>query len=242
MSSSTAGGPPWVVVQHTATEGPGLLAGVLDRAGVDVTVVRLDLGHRLPEPTAAAGVVVMGGPMGVHDTADFPWLDPEQRWLAQAVDAGLPVLGVCLGSQLLAAALGAEVTTGDAPEIGIGHVALDPEGRLDPVLGPEGDSLPVVHWHGDTFALPAGAVRLASSDRYENQAFRYGDRVYGLQFHLEVDDEVAAAWAPDLPAGVTLDGPERGAVEVTGRRVFARFLELGSAVSPPALTDHGATP
>ena len=83
---------------------------------------------------------------------------------------------------------------------------------------------------------------MASSDRYENQAFRYGDRVYGLQFHLEVDDEVAAAWAPDLPAGVTLDGPERGAVEVTGRRVFARFLELGSAVSPPALTDHGATP
>jgi len=198
---------------------------------MDVTVVRLDLGHPLPAPAGAAGVVVMGGPMGVHDTADYPWLEAERRWLTTAVDAGLPVLGVCLGSQLLAAALGAEVTTGVVPEIGVGHVVLDQQGRDDPVLGPEGARLPVVHWHGDTFAIPAGAVRLASSDRYENQAFRYGDRVYGLQFHLEVDDEVAAGWAPDLPAGITLDGPGRRDVEATGRRVFGRFIELGSAVS-----------
>ena len=73
-----------------------------------------------------------------------------------------------------------------------------------------------------------GAVRLASSERYENQAFRYGDRVYGLQFHLEVDDEVAAGWTPDLPAGISLEGPDRAAVEAAGRRVFGRFLALGS--------------
>jgi GMP synthase-like glutamine amidotransferase len=219
---------PWIVVQHTPTEGPGLLAGVMDEAQAAVEVVRLDLGHRLPAPTAVAGAVVMGGPMGVHDSADFPWLEDERTWLTAAVAAGLPVLGVCLGSQLVAAALGAEVTTGETPEIGVGRVALNADGRADPVLGPEGDGLPVVHWHGDTFAIPEGAVHLASSDRYRNQAFRYGDRVYGLQFHLEVDDQIAAAWRPDLPTGISLDGPERGPVEDAGRRVFSRFLALAA--------------
>jgi GMP synthase-like glutamine amidotransferase len=223
---------PWVVLQHTATEGPGLLAGVLAEAGLRSRLVRLDLGEALPPPSDVAAVVVMGGPMGVHDTSEHPWLLPEIRWLTGAVDAGLPVLGVCLGAQLLAAALGAPVTTGEAPEIGIGRVTLEDEGRADPLLGPEGDGLPVVHWHGDTFAIPDGAIRLASSDRYQNQAFRYGDRVYGLQFHLEVDDEIAAAWAPDLPAGISLDGPERRPVEDTGRRVFGRFTALAPSAHP----------
>jgi GMP synthase (glutamine-hydrolysing) len=219
------------VVQHIATEGPGLLAGVLAEAGVSSRVVRLDLGEPLPAPGDLAGAVVMGGPMGVHDTAEHPWLVAEKRWLTEAVDSGLPLLGVCLGAQLLAAALGASVTTGETPEVGIGQVSLDADGRADPVLGPEGDHLPVVHWHGDTFTIPDGAIRLASSDRYQNQAFRYGDRVYGLQFHLEVDDEVAAFWAPDLPAGISIDGPERRSVEQTGRRVFGRFIELGSTAT-----------
>jgi GMP synthase-like glutamine amidotransferase len=203
----------------------------LDGAGAGVIVARLDLGAPLPEPDVLAGVVVMGGPMGVHDSADFPWLDEEKTWLTMAVEADLPVLGVCLGSQLLAAALGAEVSTGDVPEIGVGRVALNAAGQADPVLGPEGTCLPVVHWHGDTFAIPEGAVHLASSDCYQNQAFRYGDRVYGLQFHLEVDDEVAAGWRPDLPVGISLDGPDRGPVEDAGRRVFGRFLALAEALS-----------
>ncbi|HEY5252493.1 MAG TPA: type 1 glutamine amidotransferase [Acidimicrobiales bacterium] len=231
MSVPTNPDLPWIVVQHTPTEGPGLLSGVMDEAGVKVTVIRLDLGDALPDPTEVSGAVVMGGPMGVHDTGEYPWLVSEKTWLTGAVEAGLPILGVCLGSQLLAAALGATVTTGETPEIGVGQVTLGPEGRIDPLLGPEGEGLPVVHWHGDTFAIPAGAVHLASSDRYENQAFRYGDRVYGVQFHLEVDDEVAAGWGPDLPAGISLDGPDRRPVEAAGRRVFGRFLELGTALS-----------
>jgi GMP synthase-like glutamine amidotransferase len=241
---------PWIVVQHTATEGPGLLAGVFADAGINFRVIRLDLEDLLPAPAEAKGVVVMGGPMGVHDTVDYPWLKSERRWLATTVATGLPVLGVCLGAQLLAAALGAEVTTGPAPEIGIGEVVLNAEGTADPVLGPEGNGLPVVHWHGDTFSVPDGAVALASSDRYENQAFRFGDRVYGLQFHLEVDDEVAKGWRPDLPPGISLDGPERGPVQEAGRRVFSRFLALESALTsrgngpsaavPASLSEQGA--
>jgi GMP synthase-like glutamine amidotransferase len=190
-------------------------------------VVRLDSGDALPDPSSLGGVVVMGGAMGVHDTEEFPWLEAERRWIARTVDAGLPVLGVCLGAQQLAAALGATVTTGPAPEIGVGEVALTAVGRADPVLGPEGDRVAVIHWHGDTFDIPDGAVRLATGDRYANQAFRYGDFAYGLQFHVEVDEAMADAWAPELPSGVTLDTEARRPVEAVGRRVLGRFVELG---------------
>lgn len=212
------------MAQHAPHEGPGLLADVLDAAGVDSRVVRLDRGDPLPPPAELGGVVVMGGAMGVHDTDEFPWLDTERRWIAETVTSGVPVLGVCLGAQLLAAALGASVTTGPTPEIGVGEVELTAEGRADPVLGPEGHRVPVIHWHGDTFEIPDGAVHLATGDHYVNQAFRIGRLVYGLQFHIEVDDAMAEAWAPDLPAGVSLEGDKRRAVEAVGRRVLGRFV------------------
>ncbi len=164
--------------------------------------------------------------MGVHDDDEFPWLDTERRWIADAVRSDVPVLGVCLGAQQLAAALGASVTTGFAPEIGVGTVELTAEGRADPVLGPEGERVPVIHWHGDTFEIPAGAVHLARGATYSNQAFRYGPVAYGLQFHIEVDDAMAQAWAPELPPGVTLGIEGRRAVEAVGRRVLSRFVEM----------------
>ena len=192
---------PWIVVQHTATEGPGLLAGVLAEAGASVRVVRLDLGEVLPAPSEVAGVVVMGGPMGVHDTAEHPWIASEQRWLAAGGRRRASRHGRLPGGP--AARLRPGGAGDHRPRARGRHRSGRPRRRGPgrPVLGPEGECLSVVHWHGDTFAIPDGAVRLASSDRYRNQAFRYGDRVYGLQFHLEVDDEVAAGWAPDLPAG-----------------------------------------
>jgi GMP synthase (glutamine-hydrolysing) len=229
QGSSSRAGRPWVVAQHAANEGPGLLAGVLGRAEVQTRTVRLDCGDPLPPAADLGGVIVMGGAMGVHDTDAFPWLEAECRWIADAVRSDLPVLGVCLGAQLLAAALGASVTTGPAPEIGVDDVALTADGRADPVLGPEGDRVSVIQWHGDTFEIPDGAVRLATGERYPNQAFRYGRVAYGLQFHVEVDDAMAEAWAPDLPPGVSLDTDARRAVEAVGRRVLGRFVEVALA-------------
>jgi len=225
---------PWAVLQHVAHEGPGTIAPVLAANGVPVDVTRLDLGAPLPAAPDVGGLVVMGGPMGVHDSDDFPWLEGERALIRDVVDAGLPVLGVCLGAQQLAAALGADVITGPVQEVGPGQVELTADGRRDPVLGPEyhglsGTAVPCVHWHRDTFALPEGAVHLAATRAYPHQAFRVGSRVYGLQFHVEVDEPLADAWRPLLPDGVTLDGAAVARVAAVGRRVLQRFVEVTAA-------------
>ncbi len=238
-----APGGSWVILQHVAHEGPGLIAEELLRADQQFMVVRLDRGEPLPGPGSITGLVVMGGPMGVHDDADHPWLLAERDLMAASVGDGKPVLGVCLGAQQLAMALGAEVTTGDAPEIGLGRVELTGPGRLDPVFGPEYGGLstttvPCVHWHQDTFSLPDGAVHLAASRPFPRQAFRWGDRAYGLQFHVEVDGDLAAAWREHLPAGITLDRSGLAEVESAGRRLLRRFVQR--ALSPrPSAADAG---
>jgi GMP synthase (glutamine-hydrolysing) len=227
----------WAVLQHVAHEGPALIADELRRAGRRVDVARLDRDEPLPEEGTFAGLVVLGGPMGVSDVESHAWLAPERALLAATATDGKPVLGVCLGAQQLAMALGAEVTTGAAPEIGLGQVELTGPGRLDPVTGPEYGGLstttiPCVHWHRDTFALPDGAVHLAASPRFPHQAFRWGDRAYGLQFHVEVDRALAAGWEPYLPPGVTLSRSGLAQVETVGRRLLQRFVQR--ATSPPS--------
>jgi GMP synthase-like glutamine amidotransferase len=237
MSVGSGPGPgPWCVLQHIDFEGPGSIASVLGERGVEVRVTRLDAGDPLPPVDALSGLVVMGGPMGVGDEQGYEWLAPERTLLAEAVALGLPVLAVCLGAQQLAAALGAEVRRGTAPEIGPGQVVLTPAGRRDRVFGPEYGGLsdgevPCFHWHGDTFDLPEGAVHLAATAAYPYQAFRVGELAYGLQFHVEVNEALAAGWRPELPDGVTLSAAQVAGIEATGRRLLGRFVDLalGSA-------------
>src|SRR3954447_21877794 len=202
-----------------------MIAAAAAEAGIGLRVRRLDLGEAVPDLDDFDGLVVMGGPMGASDDEQHPHLRDERDLLARAVPAGRPVLGVCLGAQLLAAACGGRVFPGQAgAEIGLGIVELTDQGRADPVFGPAGWVLPVLHWHGDTYARPGGATRLAASSRYPEQAFRVGERAYGLQFHVEIDEPAAAAMEPHLPAGVRLDRRHLALVTRTGRGVLRRFF------------------
>ena len=232
-----------MVVQHVAYEGPGLVADALGRAGQEPEVVRIDRGRALPDPEGVAGLVVMGGPMGVHDGESHPWRAPERDLIGAVAAAGRPVLGICLGAQQLAASLGAPVTTGPHPEVGAGQVELTADGRRDRVLGPEygglaSTAVPCVHWHQDTFSLPDGAVHLAATRAFPHQAFRWGDRVYGLQFHVEVDRRLAEAWGPHLPSGVNLEPADVARVDAVGRRILHRFVDVALSPHPPSSDDR----
>ena len=228
-----------LAVEHVAEEPPGLVADELRRAGATVEVARVHRGERVPRSSAGLdAVVIMGGPMGVLDLGTLPHLRDEVALLESALSRSLPVLGVCLGSQLLAHALGARVEPGPAPEIGWAEVELSDAARGDALLGGLPRSFPALHWHGDVFELPAGAAHLARSRATPNQAFRSG-RAYGLLFHLEaIPAQVAGmarAFADELRrAGVgseaLLEDTGRFAPEAErlGREVFGRFARLAT--------------
>jgi GMP synthase (glutamine-hydrolysing) len=151
----------------------------------------------------------MGGAMSVNDEAGYPWLVPEKRMIGEAVRAGTPYWGVCLGAQLLAASLGASVTPGPRPELGVSSVELTDAAAQDPVFHSLPRSVRTLQWHGETYELPPGAVQLARSSDYEQQAFVLG-RAYALQFHFEVDAELMGEWMaiPEYVAELEqLDGP-----------------------------------
>jgi GMP synthase (glutamine-hydrolysing) len=190
-----------LVLQHIACEPPGEFEDVLVERGARIHRVELDVGEPLPSWEAFDAVVAMGGPMSVNDEAELPWLVAEKALIRDAVEAGTPFWGACLGVQLLASSLGARVYAGETPEVGVLSVELTEAGKSDPVFAGLPSRFPTLQWHGDTFDLPAGAVRLASSPAYANQAFRYGERAYGVQFHVEVSGGMAEEWGT-IPAYV----------------------------------------
>jgi GMP synthase (glutamine-hydrolysing) len=187
-----------LVLQHIACEPPAAFEDELRSRGHGLVRVELDEGDALPDWREFPAIIVMGGPMGAYDEEHHPWLVDEKRLLREAVESDVPVWGVCLGAQLLAAALGARVYAGERPEVGLLPVELTPAASSDPVFSESPSSFPTLQWHGDTFELPEGSTLLASSPAYPNQAFRIG-RSYGLQFHVEVSPELAAEWG-EVPA------------------------------------------
>ena len=172
-------------IEHVPFEGPGAIAGYIYGKGYGLTRSRIFAGARLPDLSRVDMLVVMGGPMSVHDVEEHPWLALEKQYLALAVDKGVRILGVCLGAQLLSEVLGGTVTRNPVKEAGWHEVRLEPVADGHKAFKGFPDSFTAFHWHGDTFSIPSGASRLASSEACANQAFAVGAKWVGLQFHLE---------------------------------------------------------
>jgi GMP synthase (glutamine-hydrolysing) len=236
-----------LVLQHIACEPPGVYEDALSDRDATIHRVELDEGDRLPDWREFDAIVAMGGPMSVNDEEELPWLRDEKALIAEAVRAGLPFFGACLGVQLLAASLGAEVVAGPAPEVGLLPVFLTAAAAGDPVFADLPRELVTLQWHGDTFALPEEAVLLASSPAYPNQAFRWGRYAYGVQFHLEVSRDMAEEWAgvpsyADALERVLGPGSATSFVEqiteraeemrAHGRTMFEGWLDLVASTEP----------
>jgi GMP synthase (glutamine-hydrolysing) len=186
------------ILEHASGEGPGEIANWAMQRGHSVARTQLFAGAPLPELRDGDWLVIMGGPMNIHEHRNHPWLVPEKRWLSHAIAAGHTVLGVCLGAQLIADVLGAKVCQNPEVEIGWFPVRLTDGAAKHPAFSKLPHELTPLHWHGDTFDLPPGAVHLAESDGCRNQAFAFGDRVIGLQFHIEALREDVEAFIADL--------------------------------------------
>jgi GMP synthase (glutamine-hydrolysing) len=236
-----------LVLQHIACEPPGVYEDALSDRGATIHRVELDEGDRLPDWREFDAIVAMGGPMSANDEEELPWLRDEKALIAEAVRAGLPFFGACLGVQLLAASLDAEVVACPAPEVGLLPVFLTDAATSDPVFADLPRELLTLQWHGDTFSLPDDAVLLASSPAYPNQAFRWGRHAYGVQFHLEVSREMAQDWAgvssyadalervlgPDSAAALVEQLGERAEeMRAHGRRMFEGWLDLFASAEP----------
>ncbi|MBL8540108.1 MAG: type 1 glutamine amidotransferase, partial [Betaproteobacteria bacterium] len=183
---------PIAIFRHARTEGPGYLAAYLDRQSIPWQLVRIDEGEEVPvAANAFSGLVFMGGPMSVND--DLPWIPPVLRLIRAAVDSQVPVLGHCLGGQLMSKALGGVVGRNPVKEIGWGRCDVPDTPIAREWFGGELDFFESFHWHGETFTLPEGATRILSSPWCDNQAFALGPHL-GLQCHVEMTEDLIRTW------------------------------------------------
>lgn len=188
-----------LVIMHVESEGPGTLGAFFQSMNADIRTVRLYAGDILPAgPGGIDAIISMGGPMNVYEEDKYPFLRDETSFLREAIHAGKPVIGICLGAQMIAKALGAQVTKSPVKEVGWGKVTLSEEGQSDALFQGLPETLDVLQWHEDMFQIPEGGKLLAYSEGCPHQAFRYRNAL-GLQFHLEVTAEILLEWFSDSP-------------------------------------------
>jgi len=219
------------IFKHIKSEGAGTIYRYLRRKHLPYRIYELQYGVALPDLNELLALVVLGGPMNVDEEGRYPFLGPEKKLIRQAVQAKLPVLGVCLGAQLLATAFGAAVTRNRQPEVGWFEVDLTPAGAADPLFTGVGPTLPVVQWHQDTFGIPDQALHLASSPLCVHQALRVPPFGYGLQFHVEVTASLLKSWCKDSPPPqgdgfVSGYGKQRYVLTRVANRIYDNFFAL----------------
>lgn len=187
--------PRLLVFQHVAHEILGTLDPLLRSSGFRVRYVNFGRSnYKIPDLRNYDGLIVLGGPMNVDQVNEYPYLIPELSAIENAIGLNMPILGICLGSQLVAKALGAKVRKNGEKEIGWYGINPTEDGKTDSLISNFGNVEKIFQWHGDTFDIPNGAVHLAESSICKNQAFKYGDNIYGFQFHLEVDEPMINRW------------------------------------------------
>jgi GMP synthase-like glutamine amidotransferase len=183
-----------LIIKHVDIEGPGLIEYFLNQGGIPYQVLCLDSDARLPKPEGFTHVVILGGPMNVYEEDHYPFLREEDLFIKEAIQRGKFILGICLGAQLIAKALGAKVFRAPVKEIGWRDVSLTRNGLQDPLFSKLPKTFPVFQWHEDTFEVPKSGKLIATSPSVPHQAFRYGDNAHGLQFHLEVTEKMIKDW------------------------------------------------
>jgi len=196
-----------LILKNINTEGPGTIEDFLKEQRISYKIVELS-DEAIPDERGFDALVMMGGPMSVNEAHIYPYISKEEKLVRDFAGKGKKILGVCLGAQVMAKALGSKVYRGTTPEIGWYDIELTEEGIKDsmmnklaihPKAGDFWKKFKVFHWHGETFDIPSGAVKLAKSDLYPNQAFRYGDSAYAFQFHIEVRKEMVYDWLKNEP-------------------------------------------
>ncbi len=184
-----------VIIKHIDIEGPGTIADFLDDNNIAYKIINIFNGESLPNSLAdVSAIVVLGGPMNVYEEDKYPFLKEEDKFLRGVIDKNIPALGFCLGAQLIAKAKDAVVKKNTEKEIGWFKVSLTGNGSDDPLFQGFSREIDVFQWHGDTFEIPDGGVKLAESEVCPNQAFRIGNNIYGLQFHVEVTGDMIQQW------------------------------------------------
>ncbi len=218
------------IIMHVESEGPGSLKTFLESKNFNIQIGRLYAGDTLPDLQCVDGIISMGGPMNVYEEERYPFLKEETDFLKKAIAQDIPILGICLGAQMIAKAAGAPITKSPQKEVGWGKIYLNQSGINDILFEGLPAELEVLQWHEDMFHIPKGGLLLAYSSDCPHQAFRYRN-AFGLQFHVEITEDMLADWFSDSPdRGIILQRHKELNPQLIqqAERIFANFVSVVS--------------